>query len=487
MSPTDSHRALEAASPRSAGGSLRLQLLRWLLLPLFALLGVNAYFSNRAAVATANQSFDRLLVASAESIADQVIVQDDEVSVDLPYVALQLLESNIQERVFYRVIGPDGGTITGYADLPLPPEGAAIGDAPRLYGADYLGDHVHLAALRKPLFGTSLRGAVLVLVAETGESRNALSRRMVMQDLGRQGLLIVATGVLVWLGLLRGLKPLVRLRDSLLARSSTDLSPIDARALQSEVRPLIEALNQHTARLAGLIEGRQKFLADASHQMRTPLAEMRTQIDYCLRQGQPELALDTLRDVHGSIDGLSHLVTQMLSLARSDASALQQLQYARVDLVELARQTTLDFVVAARKKRIDLGFEAGEAPVPVSGNALLLRELLVNLIDNAVLYSRQDGAIVVRVAMRPGPAEDPDVPIAVLEVEDDGPGIPDAEKARVFERFYRGRSQVVPGSGLGLAIAAEICASHHADIVLCDGAGGHGLRVRVTLPCVRPA
>jgi len=467
----------------AARGSLRLHLLRWLLLPLFALLALNAYLSNRAAVAIANESFDRLLIASADAIADQVSVQDGQLSVDLPYVALQLLESNIQERVFYRVLAPDGSTLTGYADLPLPRIRPADGDKPRLYRADYDGESLHLVALRKPLFGTTISGAVMVVVAETGESRRALSRRIVLEDLGRQALLIAATGLLVWLGLRGGLRPLVRLRDQLLARPSTDLSPIDARTLPAELRPLIEAMNQHTARIDRLIQGRQQFLADASHQMRTPLAEMRTQIEYSLRQPQVEQAQETLRDVHDAVDALSRLVTQMLSLARSDPSALQHQQQGLIDLVELARDATLDFVSAARKKQIDLGFEDGAVEVRVRGNPVLLRELVANLVDNAIVYSDEGGSIVVRVVLSTAGAETP--PVAVLEVEDDGPGIAVADREKVFQRFYRGAAGKAPGSGLGLAIVAEICASHEARIELLDGAGGRGLRVRVTLPRVQ--
>jgi len=275
----------------------------------------------------------------------------------------------------------------------------------------------------------------------------------------------------------------VRLRDQLLARPSTDLSPIDARTLPAELRPLIEAMNQHTARIDRLIQGRQQFLADASHQMRTPLAEMRTQIEYSLRQPQVEQAQETLRDVHDAVDALSRLVTQMLSLARSDPSALQHQQQGLIDLVELARDATLDFVSAARKKQIDLGFEDGAVEVRVRGNPVLLRELVANLVDNAIVYSDEGGSIVVRVVLSTAGAETP--PVAVLEVEDDGPGIAVADREKVFQRFYRGAAGKAPGSGLGLAIVAEICASHEARIELLDGAGGRGLRVRVTLPRVQ--
>jgi two-component system sensor histidine kinase TctE len=459
-------------SKRVSVHSLRLQLLAWLLVPLVGLLAVNAYFSNEAAVATANQAFDRLLLASADAIAEKVDVQDGALTVDLPYVALQLLESNIQERVFYRVVSPDGTTLTGYEDLPLPANRRWTRDEAALYTADYHGDTIHLLARRKPLYGTSISGAVTVIVAETAESRKALSHRIVLEGLARQGLLIVATGILVWFGVGRGLRPLMRLRESLLCRAASDLRPIDASGLQTEVRPLIDALNQHTAQIEQLIAGRQRFLADASHQMRTPVAEMRTQIEYALRQNEPEVAREALRDMDAALGSLSRMVTQMLSLARSDPSTGQRQPHRRLELVELARSTTLDFVTRARQKHIDLSFEAGE-PVHVMGDPVMLRELVANLVDNAVAYGNEGGAVTVRVNASAK---------AVLEVEDSGPGIPEGERQRVFDRFYRLAGSSAPGSGLGLSIAADICRSHNASIALLTPASGHGLLVRVELP-----
>jgi two-component system, OmpR family, sensor histidine kinase TctE len=452
--------------------SLRLQLLAWLLLPLAALLAVNAYFSNQAAIATANEAFDRLLIASADAIAEQVDVQDGTLTVDLPYVALQLLESNIQERVFYRVVAPDGSTLTGYDDLPLPANRRWKRDETAIYSAKYRGDTIHLVGRRKPLYGASLSGAVTVIVAETAESRTALSYRILLEGLARQGLLIVATGILVWFGVGRGLRPLMRLRENLLCRPESDLSPMDASGLQVEVRPLIDALNQHTTQIQQLIEGRQRFLADASHQMRTPVAEMRMQIEYAARQNQPELAVETLRDMDSSLSSLSRMVTQMLSLARSDPTTGQRQPHRLNNLVDAAQSTTLEFVTRARKKHIDLSLEAAE-PVHVMGNPVMLRELIANLVDNAVAYTNDGGAITVRVHAGEH---------AILEVEDSGPGIPAEERERVFDRFYRVAGSNAPGSGLGLSIAADICKSHSATIALLTPRSGRGLCVRMEFP-----
>ena len=371
--------------------SLRLQLLRWLLAPLLLLLLVNAWFSNQVAVSTANQAFDRLLLASADAIADDIELREGSIVVDLPYAALQLLESNIQERIFYRVVGPDGKTVTGYDDLPLPEPSHARSEEPVIYAAQYRDDTIHLVALNKQLYGSNLAAPVVIIVAETGEARNALSHQILVEGLERQALLIAAAGLLVWFGLVRGLRPLNRLTAGLVARPASDLSPIDPALVQTEVRPLIAALNQHTGRIDRLLSSRQRLIADASHQMSTPLSEMRTQIEYSLRQDRPELLRQTLQDVHADIDRLARLIGQMLLQARSEPDVLQDQRIAEVNLCELARTTTLDFVAAARKKAIDLSLEESPAPVLVRGNGLLLRELIANLIDNEIRYTEPNG------------------------------------------------------------------------------------------------
>ena len=457
--------------------SLRLQLLRWLLIPLLVLLMVNAWFSNRAAAATANQAFDRLLLASADAIAEAVDVRDGQVIVDLPYAALQLLESNIQERIFYRVVGPGGKTVTGYQDLPLPTAGPRPGEESVLYAANYLGEPIHLIALYKQIYGPAPAAQVVIVVAETGEARYALSHQILVEGLTRQALLIVAAGLLVWFGLVRGLRPLDRLAASLVARAPSDLSPIDPAPVQVEVRPLIDALNQHTARIERLLASRQRLIADASHQMRTPLAEMRTQIEYTLRQEGPENLRQTLTDVHADIDRLTRLIGQLLLQARSDPDAAQEQRMAPVDLGELARATALDFVAAARKKGIDLSLEESAGSRRVLGDALLLRELIANLIDNAIAYGKDGGMVAVRVLHRQS---------VLLEVEDDGPGIPAGEREQVFERFYRSPGAAGDGSGLGLSIVRDICTVHRARVELDTPGSGAGLCVRISFKAIDP-
>ncbi|WP_177218968.1 sensor histidine kinase [Polaromonas sp. OV174] len=460
--------------------SLRLQLLGWLLLPLGLLLLVNAFFSHRTAELTANRAYDSLLIASADTIADQVSLKGGKLSVDLPYVALQLLETDLQERVFYRVVAPDGSTLTGYDDLPMPPKKPrGVGaDAQVHYSTQYRGETIYLVAIYKQVYGLETTDPVIILVAETGESRQALSREILIADLERQAVLILASALLVWFGLGWGLKPLMALRDNLLKRSPWDLSPLDPSPVQTEIQPLIAALNQHTARIEKLIEGRQRFIADASHQLRTPLSELRTQVEYTLRQNRAELSHETLRTLQGWIDGQTRLIGQLLMLARSEPEAMQGQPGAKADLAELAREAALEYIAAARRKTIDLSFDGPEQGVFMTGNTLLLHELVANLLDNAIRYTPAHGAITVR-AMQDGTS-------AVLEVEDNGPGIAPAEREKVFERFYRAGQRDTQGSGLGLSIVRDICASHGARIALLDPLeGDQGLRVQICFKLVQ--
>lgn len=462
--------------------SLARQLLAWLLAPLFALLLINAAFSNRVAVRAADQAFDRLLMASAYAIAEDVEYRDGAIVVDLPYAALQLLESNLQERIFYRVLAPSGVTLTGYDDLPLPPPSGEEPQETVQYTAAYRGDRIHLVALRKQLYGTALAGPVVVIVAETGEARDALSREILSEGLIRQALLIVAAGGLLWFALWRGLKPLRHLSRSLQARAPDDRSAIDAHAVQVEVRPLIDAINQHTSRIDALQESRQRLIADASHQMRTPLAEMRAELEVRIREDDAASALASLQSLLADVVRLGRLVDQLLLQARSDPEVLSDQRQSFLDLAALARQTALEHADAARKRGISLSFDAPKASIWVLGNADLLRELIANLLDNAVRYGYAGGSVGLQVSESEGKAE--------LRVTDDGPGIASAERERVFERFYRGAhmQQIgsAAGSGLGLSIVRNIAIAHRAEVSLHDAMPTSGLCVRLRMSAAHP-
>ncbi|MBS0292187.1 MAG: sensor histidine kinase N-terminal domain-containing protein [Proteobacteria bacterium] len=462
--------------PWKRADSLRWQLLRWLLPPLLLFLLGTAWFSHRTADATANRTFDRLLMASANAIAEDIEYRSGELMVDLPYAALELLESNLSERIFYRVIGPGAETVTGYDDLPAPPAtpaGAAPPESEHVfYRATYRGETLYLIALKKRIYDAESPGPVWVIVAVTGEARDALSQQIFFEELVRQSLLIAAACLLAWLGLLQGLKPLERLRSSIMRRPVSNLAPIDARSAPAEVRPLIEALNQHTARVDQMLARRKLLVADATHQMRTPLAEMGMHIDVTLREADPALHRQALVELRTDIDRLSRLVSQFLLQTRSDIDGVAKHAHTPVDLAALAQQAVLA-TRSVKARSVNLRMEPIAQAAVVPGNALLLGEMIVNLIDNAVAYTQAGGHVAVRLAVADA---------VVLEVQDDGPGIPPEEREHVFERFYRSPSAIASnpsGSGLGLAIVRDIAAGHGATVTLNTPPDGRGLCVRV--------
>src|SRR5258706_1943189 len=452
--------------------SLKRQLLAWLLGPVLLMLAVNAVLSYYTALTTANEAYDRLLLASVKAIADQVTVSRGEIVVDIPYVALDLFESKVKERIFYKVTAPDGTSLTGYEDLPAPPE-AVPRDRPLFFQSRYQGEEIYQAALYKRIYSASIRGSVLVQVAETAESRQALSRRLLYDSVIRQGLLIAFAGLLLWFGVRHAMRPLTDLRDGIARRAPSDITAVDESGVQSEVRPLIQALNQHADRIDKMIAARVKFVADAAHQFRTRLTVLRTRMEYAERYEEPGELHGAVTEAHALIDQTSHLVNQLLVLAHAEAKVIPGRDEEITDVAAVIHAITLDWVPEARAKEITLAFEGEDRGQLVRGSALLLRELFTNLLDNAVRYTQRGGAVTARVV--------PEGDWIEVEIEDNGPGIPEAERARVFERFYRAPDSTGDGSGLGLAIAREICRSHAAAIELLAPGGTSGLMVRVRM------
>ena len=451
--------------------SLRGQLLALLVVPLLVLLVVNSVLTYRVAISTANEAYDRLLLASVKAIADRVTLSKGEVVVDIPYVALELFESNIKERIFYKVASADGATITGYEDLPEPPAGAPH-DRPVFFHGQYHGESLYQAALYKRLYDPGINAEVLIQVGETAESRDALSQRILYDGLVRQALLIALAAVLVWIGVRYMLRPLERLREDIAGRSSTDVTPLGDSGVQSEVLPLIQALNQHAGRIEAMIAARLKFITDAAHQVRTRLSILRTQVEYGQRLADADAMRSVLAGAQANVEETSRFFTQLMVLAHAEANLAPHHEQGIVDLATLAHELALEWVGAARDKQINLGFEGPESGAWVRGKSVLLRELVTNLLDNAIRYTHAGGIVTLRVLVE-------DASIG-LDVEDNGPGIAEADRARAFERFYRGAEG--EGSGLGLAIAYEICRSHGASIELLTAPGGDGLLVRVRMP-----
>jgi two-component system sensor histidine kinase TctE len=459
--------------------SLRRRVAAWLLPPLVLLLGVNAVLSYRGALEAANLAYDRSLWASIKSIGEHSKVKNGGVVVDIPYSALEVFSEGAQERVFYAVIGPNGVLLTGYPDLPVP-ESVSGDGVLKTADAVYNGEAVRTGAMRKRLYDPAGTGddSILVLVAETTETRTELARHLFYDSLRRQLALIGLGALLVLVALGTAFRPLLRLRDTIRERSEEDLTPVAPEHVPSEIRPLIDAINHHMGRLSAMLEARKRFLADAAHQLRTPLTVLGTQAEYGLRQDDPAEMRRTLEGIGRSIRSAQRLTNQMLSLSRAEAVNGLIRERHRLDLAALVREVALELSPLALHKQIDLAYEGDEGGIFVEGNEPMLLELFCNLVDNAIRYTPSCGQVTVTAAT--------DAAEAVIVVRDSGPGIPAAEREMVFRRFYRSLDQSdSEGSGLGLAIVREICAAHGGQVTLADGFDGRGLAVTVRLPVAK--
>ena len=444
--------------------SLRQRLSYWLLGPLLLLVTAGSLVSYRIALNAANKAYDSSLLDPVLAIASHLRRTGSRIELDLPSIAIEALRIDTEDRVFFQVLGPTGELIAGNPRLPLPPERLPPTEH-IFYDAKLDGEWVRVAAAAVKVE----TGVAIVQVAETLIKRDKLVLELLVASTVPQLLIAFAAVALLWLGIGQGLRPLDRLRDEIAARSPKDLRPVSERDKPREVSSLIGALNQLLSRLNAAIASQQRFIANAAHQLRTPLAGLKTHAELARReQSAPEMR-SLLDMIAGETQRTSHLVNQLLTLARAEPGEATGGQ--PVNLHESVGRDVRDWVQRAVAKNIDLGFELEDAWT--LGEPLLLRELAANLVDNALAYTPAGGAVTVRTAVRGGES--------VLEVEDNGPGIPETEREKVFERFYRIPATGGEGCGLGLSIVSEIAGRHNARIDLGRPAGG-GTLVRVIFP-----
>ena len=453
------------------GLSLRARLLSRVLLAICAVLVASEWSDYRSAGETAQLVHDTILAASARAIAEQIREQDGVLQAVIPPSALERLSTAQRDRVVYQVTAPDGELLAGYGDMPKPAAAVNVYD-PVWYDATFRTMPIRAVAIGQPLPGSRSDFAT-VLVGETVNGRQAMVADLYEGTLWREALTGGVIAVLVYFGLRAGLAPLTRLRRIVLARGPRSLALLDQSELPSELKPLVGALNASIARVADEIEQKRRLIVDASHQLRTPLALLRTQAAVGLRSEAAGGKDEALAAIAGTASDMTRLANQLLLLARVEAAE----QVGETEIVDLGR--TVRNVLAAQASRalasgIDLALDESEAPVPVNGNATMLTELAVNLVDNALKYTPPGGAVTVGLCAANG--------AAWLRVADTGPGIPEAARARVFDRFYRVPGAAGEGSGLGLSIAAEIVRAHAGQIALSAPAQGPGLVVEVSLP-----
>jgi two-component system sensor histidine kinase TctE len=458
--------------------SLRRHLLLGILVPVLALIVLNGLSLYGSALAALNTAYDRTLLASAKVIGEQLDVDGYDAAARLratvPYSALEAFEADTRTRMVYRVSNLDGAMVSGYADLPfwrgqLPPRPpyAALVD---FYDDVYAGSEVRVAVLLQPVASARGRGMAVVQVAETLELRRALARRILLDTLWRQAVLVAVIGFVVVGVVQRATRPVRRLSDELRGRPEEDLTPIATAGVPREVLPLVDATNSVMARLAQLLDNQKRFVRDTAHQLRTPLAVLKTQVQSALR-GDVE-PTQALREVNATVERATLLANQMLSLAKVE-QLRQQAGSAVTDLAQEVRAVALELAPLIAEKDID--FEIATAPAGVRAHEWMLRELSRNLLHNAVKQVPPGGTLAVRVAQEDGHA--------VLQVRDSGPGIGPELRARLFQPFSAG--DVRGGSGLGLAICREIVRALHGAISLENREiQGHvaGLDATVRLP-----
>lgn len=453
----------ETRAPSSLRRTLTLYLGVLLAVFAVALLFAARDYGQRAA----NRSYDHLLVSSALSIIDSVALVDAQWQVDLPYASLDLLSMAPDDRVFYRVFDGQNRTVTGYADLPLPPRTPS--DEPQLFDARYSGETVRFVVVSRRVSSPSAQAEVRVQVGQTRRAREAVAQDIVNRALLAIGVLSLLSLALVAFGVHRAFRPLVKVERELSRREPSDLSPLDAR-VPREMDQMVAALNRFMARLSSSNETLRAFMAEAAHQMRTPLAALRAQAQLALDDDDPEDMRRSLAAIDRNATHMSRLLNQLLS----DASVIHRSnlqRFAPVDMVETVHQALHEALPQALPApRVQLA--VGVASSRVQGDALLLREAIKNLIDNALKYGG-DGPLQVALTE--------EGTYSVVTIADHGPGIPPGDAERVFERFARGEDAAPGGAGLGLAIVKRVVDSHGGQIDLSNRPTG-GLVATIRLP-----
>lgn len=447
---------------------LRMRLLVWLIVPLAIFVLFSGWTSYDAAEQTAELIQDSSLLSSARTIIEDIEWVDGVLTATIPPAALELFASPYKDQVFYKVVSGHGRLLTGNPDLETP---AQIGTQPVFFDTTLYGTPVRAVAFPRELYDSGNAEQVVVVVGKTQASRHGMVADLWQPQLIRQCLMLAFVAALVPLGLAVELRPLMKLRDDVAGRQPLQIEPMHAEGLPRELQLIVDAINQCIAQLKLHTRTQRQFIADAAHQLRTPLALLDAQLQYACRSDRDEMqASSALLGARRSTEKMKKVTAQLLLLAQAESAPRRT--SSRTDMAAVVASVLEELIAAAQKRNIDLGAEFdGEAFVP--GNCELLGALVSNLVDNAIRYT-QEGGSVTAVVRREGEA-------VVLQVIDDGPGIGDEDSARVFERFYRA-STSSEGTGLGLPIVKEIARLHGGDVGLGSGPGGTGLTVTVRFP-----
>lgn len=462
------------------------EILDWMLTPLLLLWPISLTLTWLVAQNIAGKPFDRALEYNVQALAKLIVVKNQHVHFTLGGPAHEILRADDKDLIFYQVMGTKGEFLSGERDVPMPTDEDKTLDEEVRLREDVIHGKLVRVAYTWVKVDVDGAGTVLVQVAETLEKRKTLATEIVKGTMVPQFVTLPLAVLLVWLALVRGIKPLAQLEKLIRARKSDDMSPLDDTDVPEEVAPLVSSMNDLLSRLKVSLTTQKRFLADAAHQLKTPLAGLRMQADLAQRETDADELKKSLKHIGQSSVRATHTVNQLLALARAETTG-RSLAKQRVDMVHIISEVMADSVPRALDKKLDLGYDgpdAGGQPSQIEGNLTLIKELVRNLLDNAIAYTPEKGQVTVRLM--------PDhlSGTLMLLVEDSGPGIPESERELVFQPFYRALGTNVDGSGLGLAIVLEIANQHDAVISIEDAAlPGHlqtpGTRIAVRFVSMR--
>lgn len=453
--------------------SIRRQLVLWLAIPLGILWLISTVTGYSQALKFAEETYDRELVNSSDSVAARLKVKDDKVVVDLPPAAQAILRHNNTDKFYYKVLKANGEMISGDTVLPSPHAEYLDEATPRFTTTTIGGEQIRLVQI-KLLIPVADAEPVIIEVAETMNSRKRLSMNIFMTMIVPQLLMVILGATAVWIGVSRGLEPLQFLQKAIASRSRLDLTPVQEDIAPEEVYPLVVSLNDLLARLREDIKAQQRFIANAAHQLRTPLAGLKAYSSLGLDLKNLEETHGVMEQIDSGLDRTTHMVNQLLALARNDPASMTTTERSVVELNGLVADVIADRISIAVKKKIDVGYQPAQELANVSGDGTSLQQLVSNLIDNALLYTPDGGCVNVIVAQDNGSIK--------LSVADTGPGIPVEERDKVFERFYRLVGSTGGGSGLGLSIVKEVAKNHKATVKIEHGENNQGTSVSVMFP-----
>ncbi|WP_426338314.1 sensor histidine kinase [Pseudoduganella sp. S-14] len=443
--------------------SIRLRLLKWLIGPVLLLNLAGVALSYALAWIPAQIAFDQSLSDAAAMLGARISEREGRLVLDLPEAAERVLREDELDKVYFALRDGQGRLLAGDAVLPVFPARAG---APAIDGVVEK-NPVRLVAL--PVLTGQQQGIVVVAktLRKRGQARTAIVRAL----LPLAAVFTLASVGLVWFSVTNGLAPLHKVKAGIQARSAEDLSPIPAGSVPLEVMPMVHSFNGLLERVREGAQAQQDFLANVAHQLRTPLAGMRTQIELLAAQERTPAAASSLAMMQASTERMIRQVNQLLALARAEPGPLRKTRMERLSLDQLLEESIQHFVEQALRKEIDLGFDL--QPTRVTGDRFMLRDLVDNLVDNAIRYTPPKGAVTVSCF--------PHLGGGMLTVEDSGPGIPQAKRAAVFQRFQR-LDEKTNGSGIGLAIVRDIATAHGASVAIDTPASGQGALFSVYFP-----